>query len=491
MRRSKALLALAGLLALMLVVAGPAGGAKPKGGPVVGPVLSDAKAWIVTDPRDGSVIASKGADRELPIASTTKLMTAYLALQHLKLKQRIAAPKYNATDAESLLGLRVGEKLSVRDLMYALVLESANDAAETLAVGVSGSVPAFVQEMNDAALALGLTETHYSTPVGLDAPGNYSSARDLTTLAGKLLENPFFAKVADSPSATLKTGDEQRQIGTRVLLLNSYPFISGIKTGHTLDAGYVLVGSGEKNGTTLISAVLGTPSEGARDADTLKLLRYGFSQYKPSTPVEKGQEFEGPELDYGRGTLEVAATQAIPTSVRPGQKIATEVDVPDEIKGRVDEGAKVGEVRVTVDGRVAGTSPLVSAEAVGPAGIFRKAMSALSGPLLLIPLGALVLIVGLLLAGGHRPHRPRAPHLPQRKPRKPKPEPPRPEPLAPPVDSDPPDPGTSPSGNGDAPRVRARKQKREKGPRTPEERERMRKERMERRTRQRDKDDPA
>jgi D-alanyl-D-alanine carboxypeptidase (penicillin-binding protein 5/6) len=333
--------------------------------------------------------------------------------------------------------------------------------------------------MNARARKLGLKNTHYANPVGLDEPGNYSSARDLTALAGKLLQNKFFAKVADSSSATLKTGDEVRQIGTRVLLLDSYPFITGIKTGHTLDAGYVLVGSGEKNGTTLISAVLGTPSEGARDADTLKLLRYGFSQYKPSTPVEKGQSFDGPELDYGRGTLELQASRAVPTSVRPGQKVETQVDVPGEVNGRVDEGARVGVVRVTVDGRVAGSSPLVAAEAVGPAGIFRKAWSALSGPLILIPLGALALLAGLLLRSGRRPHMPRPPRLPQRKPR---------------PDSRGPDPGSAPSGNGDAseaPRVRPRKPKREKGPRTPEERERMRRERMAKRSRQRAKDDPG
>jgi D-alanyl-D-alanine carboxypeptidase (penicillin-binding protein 5/6) len=474
---------------LLAVLAAPAAalGAKataPKA-PVAGPNLPDAKAWILVDARDGTVLAAKGPDRELPIASTTKLMTAYLALQRLKPSQKLTVPKYDAGGAESLLGLHVGERMSVRDLLYALVLDSANDAAETFAVGVSGSVKAFVGDMNDTAAALGLTQTHYSTPVGLDTPGNYSSPRDLVTLAGRLRQNPLFARVSDSTSATLKTGDEPRHIVTRVTLLDSYPFVTGVKTGHTLDAGYVLVGSGEKRGTTLISAVLGTPSEGARDADTLKLLRYGFSQYKPSTPVKAGSTLAGPELDYGRGKLELEANRSIEVTTRPGQKVETAVQIPATLEGGVEKGQPIGVERVTVDGHPAGASPLVAAESVGAAGIFRKAFSALSSPLILLPLGLIVIVAGVMLASGRRPH---LPSIPRRA--DPGPDPDTGtggagaavrEPDGPGGDV-PPDPGSE--RNGDEPRPK-RGRRREKSQRTPEDRERMRKERMERRSRNR------
>ncbi|MCA1682701.1 MAG: hypothetical protein LC685_01665, partial [Actinobacteria bacterium] len=295
----------------------------------------------------------------------------------------------------------------------------------------------------------------------------HSSARDLVTLADKLLENPLFAKAADSSTATLNTGDHPRQIDTRNLLLDSYPFVTGIKTGHTIDAGYVLVGSGEKNGTTLISAVLGTPSEGARDADTIKLLRYGFSLYKSSTPVRAGSTLSGPELDYDRGKLDLEATRSVQVSTRENQRVDTEVDIPGQLQGAVEKGRPIGEVRVTVDGRVAGSSPLVAAEGVGAAGIFRKALSALSGPLILLPLGLIVIIAGLMLASGRRLRLPRvgrgsrgdgAPDSSR------------------PLGAG----GRGPDGNG------SRSERgREKSQRTAEDRERMRKERMDRRGKQR------
>jgi D-alanyl-D-alanine carboxypeptidase (penicillin-binding protein 5/6) len=382
----------------------PPAKAKP-GGP---PQLKDAKAYVLIDPRDGTVLDSKAAHRQLPIASTTKLMTAFLALENLKPSQMLKAPRYDATDAESLLGLRVGEKMSVRDLLFALVIESANDAAETLAVGVAGSVPAFVDEMNAEVQKLGLTETHYSPPVGLDRPGNYSSANDLTKLAALLLKNPLFARAANSPSATLKTGDEKRTIENRDLLVASTPYITGVKTGHTLDAGYVLVGSGEQHGTTLISAVLGTPSEAARDNDTLALLNYGFSQYKGQTPVKKGAELATPSLDWGRGDLPLVAAKSLQVDLRAGQKVSTKVNAPSEIKGSVTDGEKLGAVQLTVDGKPAGASPLIATKAVAAASTLDKVTSILFNPLVLVPLGLLVLLAGVWLArregGPHRPH---------------------------------------------------------------------------------------
>jgi D-alanyl-D-alanine carboxypeptidase (penicillin-binding protein 5/6) len=389
----------------------PATNAKPAGPPQ----LKDAKAYILIDPRDGTVLDAKAAHRQLPIASTTKLMTAFLALERLKPSQMLKAPRYNATDAESLLGLHVGEKMSVRDLLYALVIESANDAAETLAVGVSGSVPAFVVQMNAEAQKLGLTETHYSTPVGLDQPGNYSSANDLTKLAALLLKDPLFARAANSASATLKTGDERRTIENRNLLVGSTPYITGVKTGHTLNAGYVLVGSGEQHDTTLISAVLGTPSEAARDNDSLALLNYGFSQYKGQTPVKKGAELATPSLDWGRGDLPLIAAKTLEVDVRPGQKVATSVNAPSEIKGSVADGEKLGAVQVTVDGKPAGASPLLAAKAVPAASTVDKVTSILFNPLVLVPLGLVVLLAGVWLArregGPHRPHI-HFPHVP-------------------------------------------------------------------------------
>jgi serine-type D-Ala-D-Ala carboxypeptidase (penicillin-binding protein 5/6) len=392
-------------MAIALVLATLLMGLPASAAVAAGPKL-DAKAWILIDPRDDSVLASKFPNKKLPIASTTKLMTAYLALKNLKPNQMIAAPSYHpSASAEIELGLRPGERLRVRDLLYGLLLPSASDAAETLAVGVSGSVPAFVTAMNRAAQQLGLTDTSYANPIGLDDPDNHSSARDLVRLASILLKNPLFARIVNTPSATLHSGDHPRTVTSRDTLLNEVPWINGVKTGHTLGAGYVLVGSGTQDSTTLISAVLGAPDEPTRDADTLKLLQYGFSLYHSVQPVRQGQELADPKLDYRSDHLSLVARDALPINVRQGQHVATHVTAPDEVSGAVKEGQVLGHVRVSVDGKPAAASPLVASRAVGAATSLDKAISAAKNPIVLLLLGAIVILLGLLLTRRRRESR--------------------------------------------------------------------------------------
>ena len=384
-------MAVALLLAILLI--GPVSSAAASSGPKL-----DAKAWILIDPRDDSVLASKSPNKRLPIASTTKLMTAYLALKNLKPNQMITAPAYHPSNpAEITLGLAAGERMRVRDLLYGLLLPSASDAAETLADGVAGSVPAFVPRMNQAAQQLGLTDTSYANPIGLDDPDNYSSAHDLVTLASILLRNRLFARIVNTPAATLSSGAHPRTVTSRDTLLNEVPWINGVKTGHTLGAGYVLVGSGTQDSTTLISAVLGTPSEAARDADTLKLLQYGFSLFHSVQPVHQGEELADPKLDYRSDHLSLVAQRALPVNVRQGQQVTTHVTAPDEVSGAVEQGQVLGHVTVSVDGKVAAGSPLVAAHAVGAATALDKVISVAKNPFVLLGLLAIVILVGLLL----------------------------------------------------------------------------------------------
>jgi D-alanyl-D-alanine carboxypeptidase (penicillin-binding protein 5/6) len=407
---------LAPAVALLLIgTPGPAQASPPK---------LDAKAWIVVDSRDGAVLAGRAAGKRLPIASTTKLMTAYLALKRLRPNQMITAPAYRPSNpAEIRLGLRQGERIRVRDLLYGLLLPSASDAAETLAVGVSGSVPAFVAAMNQAAGRLGLADTHYANPIGLDDPQNYSSARDLVTLASILLRNRLFARIVDTPSAALRSGDRPRQATNRNSLIGRVPWVNGVKTGHTLGAGYVLVGSGTQDSTTLISAVLGTPSELARDSDTLKLLEYGFSLYHPVSPVRQGQQLADPRLEWRHDRLALVAQRELRVNLRRGERVSTEVRAPGEVSGPVDEGEPLGRVTVSVDGKVAAASPLVAAEAVGAASTLDKAVWTAQNPIVLIVLGAIVILVGVLLTlRGRRSREPEAtaPRRPDQRPRQPR-----------------------------------------------------------------------
>ncbi|HSD01424.1 MAG TPA: D-alanyl-D-alanine carboxypeptidase family protein [Gaiellales bacterium] len=361
------------------------------------PPKVDARAWILIDPRDDSVLAAKAPDKRLPIASATKLMTAYLALHELRPNQMVTAPAYRPSNpAEITLGLRAGERIRVRDLLYGLLLPSAGDAAVTLADAVSGSVPAFVREMNRTAQKLGLSDTSYANPIGLDDPDNYSSAHDLVTLASILLRNRLFARIVNTPSATLSTGDHPRTVTSRNTLLGRAPWVNGVKTGHTLDAGYVLVGSGTRGSTTLISAVLGTPSEYARDQSTLELLDYGFSLYHPVAEVTRGEELASPELDYRSDHLPLLAARPITVIVREGQRVATRVSAPDEVSGDVRKAERLGAVTVSVDGKRAAVSPLVAAHAVSAASTLDKVESFVLDPIVLIGIAAIVILLGLL-----------------------------------------------------------------------------------------------
>src|SRR5262249_55817839 len=245
----------------------------------------EARAWALIDADTGAVLAAHAAHRELPIASTTKMMTAYVSLHDLPLDKIVRAVPYHPIYGESLLGLRTGQRISIRDLLYGLILRSGNDAAHNLAVAAAGSDAHFVRQMNRHAAALGLSDTHYANPVGLDEKGNYSSAYDLTTLGRRLLEYPAFAKIADSRTAVLHSVHPERRIETIDDFLLEVPWANGIKTGHTFGAEYVLVGAGKQKGVQLISAVVGAWTEEGRDVDTRRLLEYGFSLYHVRRPV--------------------------------------------------------------------------------------------------------------------------------------------------------------------------------------------------------------
>ena len=233
------------------------------------------------------MLAEHEADTARPIASATKLMTAFIALRDLELSDQVTAPEYAAAPGESLMGLQAGEVTTVRDLLFGLLIASGNDAAAALALRVSGSIPDFVAEMNRTARRLGLSETTYADPIGLDG-ANTSSARDLASLAIRLREERLFRRIVDTPEITVGEGESEHRLVNRNTLVRSEPFVDGVKTGTTLAAGYVLVASGERKGVELASAVLGAPGEAERDAATLELLDYGFSLYRERTLVARG-----------------------------------------------------------------------------------------------------------------------------------------------------------------------------------------------------------
>ena len=302
-------------------------------------------------------------------------MTAYVAMQELPLNEIVTVAPYESIYGESLLEVPAGERISVRDLLYGLSLRSGNDSAHDLALAAAGSEAAFVREMNLRAAALGLSDSHYANPIGLDQAGNYSSALDLTALARRLLRDPAFARIAAARGAELRSLTPPQRIETLNDFLLAVPWATGVKTGHTFDADYVLVGSGRRKGVELISAVLGTWTESERDGETVELLEYGFSQYRRRVPVHAGQAFASPSIRYEDGELALRATRTVAVGVRRGQRLTVRVRAPNEVEGPIRRGARRGRAAVVVDGRQVASVPLRAGRGVPKATVLDRARS--------------------------------------------------------------------------------------------------------------------
>jgi D-alanyl-D-alanine carboxypeptidase (penicillin-binding protein 5/6) len=358
----------------------------------------EGRAWALIDGRTGDVLLAHAGAERLPIASTTKLMTAYVALKEAPLEEVVRAQPYEAEYGESLMGLRAGQEISIRDLLYGLILRSGNDAAHTLAIDVAGSTPRFVAQMNRYAAALGLSDTHYANPVGLDQKGNYSSARDLATLTQHLLRIPAFAVISASREAELRSVHPPRRIKTINELLEMAPWVTGVKTGHTFGALYVLVGSGRRKGVELISDVIGAPSDEARFDGNLELLEYGFDRYRRRVPVRAGEAMAEPEIRYSGGELPLRAARDLAIGIRRGQRLWTEVRAPAEVEGPIRRGARLGRATVFVDGRAAGTVPLRAGRAIPKASTFDRVRGFFEDRLIAVAVAAFVILMaGVLL----------------------------------------------------------------------------------------------
>jgi D-alanyl-D-alanine carboxypeptidase (penicillin-binding protein 5/6) len=386
------------LAAALIAVAAPA--AQAQDAPATEPpTVPGAEAAIVVDARDGTVMFARRADAERSIASTTKLMTALLALEEADPDELFTAPEYNALPAESRINLREGERMAVEDLLEALLLESANDAAVALAENISGSREAFVEAMNERADELGLDHTSYANPIGLDEPGNYSTARDLAVLTRTLLANPRFARIVDMPEATLESGIRPRVVANRNDLVAEYPWVSGVKTGYTLNAGNVLVGSANGGrGMRVISVVLGEPTEAGRDADTLELLRWGLGQFRRVRVLDTDRALARADIEYRDETVRLVPRRRVALTVREGQRLRRNVNAPDELEGPLAAGTRVGSVTVLRDGAPVRRVALVTAAEVPGAGTLRVLISELGVPLtLLIAVAILVAAVAVIL----------------------------------------------------------------------------------------------
>ena len=359
MRPLKALLAAA---ASALVVTSSA---------LAGPPPVRAAAYIVENGATGEVLASQDAGQRRAIASITKMMTVLVTLEHAKLDALVTVPEEVTTIGESTIFLRAGEHISVRDLIEAALIPSANDAADTLAYYVGhGSQARFVAMMNAKARELRLLDTHFVRPDGLDAPGHVSSARDVTKLARILMRRPVVRRIVRDTTANIEGG---RTIYTRNTLLYSYPGLFGVKTGHTDLAGWSEVAAARRNDVTVYATILGSPTEEQRNADLASLLTWGLSQYRRVTLISTGGAYAQAATGFGRGSVDLVAPRSLVRPVRVGRPVVEKVVVPHALDLPARRGQSVGQVRIYSGGRLVGARPLVTVRAVSAPGLASRA----------------------------------------------------------------------------------------------------------------------
>ena len=329
----------------------------------------DATAALVMEAESGRVLYSKNPTVKKSIASTTKIMTAIVALENGDPEDIVTVSRKAAGTRGSSINLGAGQKFTLMELLYGMLMNSGNDAAVAIAEHIGGSVEAFADMMNGKARELGAENTVYVTPHGLDAQGQYSTAYDLAIITRYALKNPIFSRIV----STNKTSIPGRQLYNTNELLEIYPGVDGVKTGYTGQAGRCLVASATRNGMRIISVALGSPTRYRRAEASRMILDYGFNNYTMHTLIQAGSGFKS--LSVRRGVSRTVAVKAMDTVKIPLrqdelERLETRMFLPESLDAPVYAGTDTGCVEYLVDGEVVGQTILTTWEDVRRKGFF-------------------------------------------------------------------------------------------------------------------------
>jgi serine-type D-Ala-D-Ala carboxypeptidase (penicillin-binding protein 5/6) len=355
-------------------------GTKPEAPP--GAPKLNAGSWTLIDADTGLYLAGKDPDEQVPIASTTKVMVALVALDEgVDFDEQVIVSEDAASYAGSIysnVGLYPYDRVSVRDLLTAALIPSGTDAVYALAEHLGdGSVDEFVAKMNDKAKELGLENTHFETPAGIDARGDSSSAADLATITREAMEHPEFRTIVNDPQATISTQDRKIEVFTTNLLVlpNSgydYGPATGAKTGTSPQAGPCLVASAQSGDESYIAVVLDAAEDLQRYEAATTALEYGFGEYESEALVQREDPYADLELPYRRGeTVKLVAARDISALAGPGLKVERRT-TNEEAPPSAETGSKLGTVTVSVEGRNVGSSPLVVQKGYEEASLWQK-----------------------------------------------------------------------------------------------------------------------
>jgi serine-type D-Ala-D-Ala carboxypeptidase (penicillin-binding protein 5/6) len=355
-------------------------GTKPEAPP--GAPKLNAGSWTLIDADTGLYLAGKDPDEQVPIASTTKVMVALVALDEgVDFDEQVIVSEDAASYAGSVysnVGLYPYDRVSVRDLLNAALIPSGTDAVYALAEHLGdGSVDEFVAKMNDKAKELSLKNTHFETPAGIDARGDSSSATDLATITREAMKYPEFRKIVDDPEATISTQDREIDtFNTNLLVVpNSgyyYGPATGAKTGTSPQAGPCLVASAQSGDESYIAVVLDAAEDLQRYEAATTALEHGFGEYESEALVQREDPYADLELPYRRGeTVKLVAARDISALAGPGLKVERRT-TNEEAPPSAETGSKLGTVTVSVEGRNVGSSPLVVQKGYEEASLWQK-----------------------------------------------------------------------------------------------------------------------
>jgi len=325
------------------------------------PAIASPSA-IVVNMTTGRVLFEKNASKQRPMASTTKIMTCVLILEQMELDTKVEVSAEAAGTSETVPWLREGDILTVDDLLHALMVRSSNPAAVALAEACSGSLEAFVDAMNTKAKELGLHDTHFVHPSGLDRDGHLSTAADMAELARYAMLDEKFRELVSTKKYVIRLpGRDPVVCENTNKLLGEVEWVTGVKTGLTPRAEQCLVGSGTKDGVNVVSVILGQPSSRVCWEESKALLEYGFSQYRYLDLMEQGVAVAEASVPYQlNDRLRLVTTEAVRLELHKDESATTTVEVDRPLTLPVVEGEVFGHVTLTVNDVVVDEVDLVA-----------------------------------------------------------------------------------------------------------------------------------
>jgi len=333
-------------------------------GVLAAPPQCSAKSAILMDGNSGRILWGKNYEEKRPMASTTKIMTALVALENGKLDEIITvAPSASGIEGSSIW-LSPGEKHTLEDLLYGLMLRSGNDAAVAIAQHIGGSVEGFVDMMNEKAKKIGAINSHFENPHGLHHDNHYSTAYDLALIASYALKNSEFEKIVSTKYKTIpwEGHDWDRVMQNKNKLLWQYEGANGVKTGYTKKAGRCLVASAKRNGLQLVAVVLDC---GPMFEECMALLDYGFKEFKNDTILQKGELLALIPVDNGKvKELPLVAAEGFSMALKDGEKVKFKIDKPMSLKAPIKEGEPFGSVSIYFEDKLYKEIPLIAGQSI-------------------------------------------------------------------------------------------------------------------------------